>query len=294
MTDTRSRTYCLTINNYDLDDVEKIKMLKYKYLIIGDEKGEEGTPHLQIYVHLKSQAKFSAIKKKFPKAHIETAKGTDKQNREYCSKQQILYEDGEVSEQGRRTDVEHIREVLTEGGGMREIVAIAKSSQTVRMAEIILKYEEKGRNWKPHVSWFWGETGCGKSWKAHKIMPEAYIAMETATWWEGYDAHEDVLIDDMRKNFCTYSRLLVLLDRYETRVECKGGSRQFVPKRIIITSCYHPEMMYDTREDIKQLLRRIDVIEHFGEGDGGIPMNEWIPPKFADYEKPNLLYNEII
>jgi len=257
----RSRTWCLTINNYDLDDIENVKKLKYKYLIIGDEVGESGTPHLQIYFHLKSQAKFKVIKKKFPKAHIEPALGNDKQNQEYCSKQNILFEDGELSEQGKRTDIETIREILTDGGNMRDIVSIAKSTQSIRMGEIHLKYFEKKRNWKPHVSWYWGATGTGKSKRAHEEMPDAYVAMETGTWWEGYDAHEDVIIDDMRKNFSTFSRLLVLLDRYETRVECKGGSRQFVPKRIIITSCYSPEQMYETREDIQQLLRRIDIVE---------------------------------
>ena len=260
---TRSRTYCMTINNYDLDDIEKLKNLKYKYLIIGDEVGESGTPHLQIFVHLKSASKFSALKLKFPRAHIEVAKGNDKQNREYCSKQNVLFEDGQISEQGKRTDIENIKEILTEGGNMRDVVAVAKSVQSVRMAEIQLKYFEKQRNWKPHVSWYWGATGTGKSKRAHEEMPDAYVAMETATWWEGYDAHEDVIIDDMRKNFCTYSRLLVLLDRYACRVECKGGSRQFVPRRIIITSCYSPREMYDTREDIFQLIRRIDKIEEF-------------------------------
>ena len=149
MTDTRSRTYCMTINNYDLDDVETLKNMKYKYLIIGDEVGESGTNHLQIYVHLKSQSKFSTIKKKFPKAHIEVAKGNDKQNKEYCSKQNILFEDGEVSEQGKRTDIENVKEIIAEGGNMRDVVAVAKSVQSVRMAEITLKYFEKKRTWKP-------------------------------------------------------------------------------------------------------------------------------------------------
>jgi hypothetical protein len=260
----RSRTYCMTINNYDLDDIENLKKLNYKYLIIGDEVGKIGaTPHLQVFVHLKYQSNFSTIKKKFPRAHIEVANGNDMQNKEYCSKQNVLFEDGQISKQGERTDIEKVKEIVSKGGNMRNIVAIAKSVQSVRMAEIHLKYFEEQRNWKPHVSWYWGASGTGKSKRAHEEMPDAYVAMETATWWEGYDAHEDVIIDDMRKNFCTFSRLLVLLDRYPCRIECKGGSRQFVPRRIIITSCYSPHEMYDTREDYFQLIRRIDKIEEF-------------------------------
>ena len=48
-------------------------------------------------------------------------------------------------------------------------------------------------------------------------------------------------------------------------VECKGGSRQFLGKHIIITSSYSPEDVYDTTEDINQLMRRIDKIKIFGE-----------------------------
>jgi len=87
----------------------------------------------------------------------------------------------------------------------------------------------------------------------------------TNKWWEGYDAHENVIIDDMRGDFCKFHELLRMLDRYAYRIETKGGSRQFRAKTIIITSCYSPTEMFDTREDIQQLLRRIDEIKVFKE-----------------------------
>ena len=265
--DTRSRSYCLTINNYDATALSTLKKLSYAYIIVGDEVGESGTPHLQIYVRLKNAVTFSSLKKKFPTAHIEQAKGNDLHNRDYCSKQQVLFEDGEISVQGKRRDIDRVRDIVNEGGTMREVVANANSLQSIKLAETMFKYNEPARHWKPHVSWYWGATGCGKSRDAHKLMPDAYVAMETSQWWEGYDAHEDVIIDDMRKNFCTYSRLLQLLDRYPTRIEQKGSSRQFLAKRIIITTCFHPREMYDTREDIQQLIRRIDCIREFSEKD---------------------------
>ena len=72
--DDRSRSWCLTINNWKEEDLEKLKnKVKYKYIIVGDEVGENGTPHLQVYFHLNSQAYFKTIKNKFPTAHIEPA-----------------------------------------------------------------------------------------------------------------------------------------------------------------------------------------------------------------------------
>uniref|UniRef100_UPI0040488E22 hypothetical protein n=1 Tax=Shewanella sp. TaxID=50422 RepID=UPI0040488E22 len=57
--------------------------------------------------------------------------------------------------------------------------------------------------------------------------------------------------------------LLRLLDRYPYQVETKGGSRQLLAETMIITCPFMPEEMYNGREDIKQLLRRIDEIKLF-------------------------------
>lgn len=89
--DIQSRKWCITINNYSSKELQEIqdtfKYKKWKY-IIGEEIGLKcETPHLQIYFESRSPIKFSYIKKLFPKAHIEKARGTIKQNVEYCSKE---------------------------------------------------------------------------------------------------------------------------------------------------------------------------------------------------------------
>lgn len=254
--------YCFTINNYTEDDITACKNLKYKYILLGNETGENNTPHLQGYVNFKNQVQFNSIKKKLPRAHIERCKGTAIQNIEYCSKQSILFEDGEKPNiQGKRTDLDIIKESISSTGKMRDVVLIATSYQSVRMAEKILEYHERKRDWKPEVKWYYGATGTGKSRKAYEECSDPYTAGETNKWWQGYDAHEEVIIDDFRKDFIKFHELLKLLDRYPYLIECKGGSRQFLAKKIIITSPYHPECIYENREDIQQLLRRIDKIE---------------------------------
>lgn len=261
----RSRAWVLTINNYQEKDILEIKGLKgIVYYIVGQEIAPRtGTPHLQIYLHYKNATKFQTLKKKFPTAHIQPAKGTAAQNKVYCSKESVLLEYGDLPKQGKRTDIEEVRDVLNEGGRMRDIIPIAKSTQSVRMAEIHLSYFEKKRDWKPKVRWYWGEAGTGKTHEAHKLMTDPYIAMTSSKWWQGYDAHEEVIIDDMRRDFCKFHELLRIIDRYAFQVECKGGARQFVAKHIIITSCFSPYKLYDTREDIRQLIRRIDEIREF-------------------------------
>lgn len=87
---SQSRKWCLTINNYTTEDFEKVRQecatKKWNY-IIGKEKGEKGTIHLQIYIETKTSSRFTTIKKMFPKAHIEKAKGKRDVNLKYCSKE---------------------------------------------------------------------------------------------------------------------------------------------------------------------------------------------------------------
>lgn len=261
------RDYTFTINNYTEEDITQVIALKdtAKYVVCGRETGDEGTAHLQGYVYFKSAIVFKSIKKMLPRAHIETAIADAKHNRTYCTKgNDILIEHGEMPVQGKRTDVEIVKNTLKEGGNMRAVIDMAKSVQTIRMAEIYLKYNEKGRDWKPEVVWYHGSTGSGKTKAAREWLGDDVYTPVSYKWWEGYDGHENVLLDDLRGSFCMYNEMLKLLDRYEFKVECKGGSRQLLAKKIAVTSCYHPRHIWNTVEDKEQLLRRIDKIVQLG------------------------------
>ena len=261
----RARNWFITINNYTNDDIIYAQNYSCQYIIIGKEIGEKcRTPHLHIYFELKHQKSFSKIKKEFPRANIQVAKGNAEECRAYCSKQELLYEFGEAKNQGERTDLEIAREILEDTGKMSEVVTVATSYQSIRMCECYLKYHERKRHWRPDVRWYYGTTGTGKSKAAYEESNEdVYTTGKTIKWWEGYDANEHVIIDDFRKDFCCFHELLKLLDRYPYRVECKGGSRQLLATQIIITSAYHPSKVYEGREDVQQLIRRINEIRKF-------------------------------
>lgn len=79
--------WCFTLNNYTNEEYDElIRMVpKYRYYIIGKEKGESGTPHLQGYIEFNEKVRpLSVINNK--KIHWEKAKGDRKANYEYCSK----------------------------------------------------------------------------------------------------------------------------------------------------------------------------------------------------------------
>lgn len=263
----KARSYCYTKNNYTQEEVEAIKAIESTYHVIGFEIGESGTPHLQGYIHFKNARSFKAVHKELFNAHIEPTKGTPEQASEYSKKDGEYWEQGECPKQGKRTDVELVREEINNGNGMRGVVRIATNLQQIKMAEAILKYEEPQRNWKPHVTWCFGATATGKSKYAHEVFSGLDFFRKTSNqgkWWDGYDAHQNVIIDDIDSKTMPYKCLLDLLDRYACVIECKGGTRQFLAKNIIVTTSRHPADMFRGEDQYgRELLRRLDRILEF-------------------------------
>lgn len=103
----RTNRVCFTLNNYEQEDVDKF--VEYstredvKYLIVGEEVGENGTPHLQGFIHLDADRKKCGLKfwkEELPggkRAHFEAARGTDEQNSKYCTKSGPYLEVGKPS-----------------------------------------------------------------------------------------------------------------------------------------------------------------------------------------------------
>lgn len=75
MSKERATCWSVTINNPTKDDDECIAIAKQKgWKVEGQlEKGKEGTVHYQLMVKT-PQVRFSALKKMFPRAHIEVAR----------------------------------------------------------------------------------------------------------------------------------------------------------------------------------------------------------------------------
>lgn len=268
---SKHRKFFITVNNWTDKDYEDCLELHYEavYSILCKEVGEEkGTPHLHLWVRFKSPRSFTSIAKLIPRGNVQPGKGADK-DQVYLKKGGDFLERGVMSDQGKRTDLDWARETIKETGQIRKIVEHV-NFQATRTCELILKYHERRRDWIPEVKWYWGESECGKTETAMKECDyeEMWISDKSLRWWEGYDAHPDVILDDFRKDFCTFHELLRILDRYPYRIECKNGSRQLLARRIWITCPFHPADLYETREDLYQLIRRITEIKYFGRENG--------------------------
>lgn len=88
--DSPKKRYCLTLNNWTENEYNNIVNIfssdSSNKWIIGKEKGESGTPHLQIYISFATKQRFTAVKKICERFHIEPCRGNELSNINYCSK----------------------------------------------------------------------------------------------------------------------------------------------------------------------------------------------------------------
>lgn len=110
----RSRAWCFTINNYTDEDIVMCMAMaeKARYIVMGFEKGDEGTPHIQGYVYFDNQRSRPGVSKMVPRARLVPSNGTLEQNKKYCSKEGDIYEVGEPPSPGvlGRERIEEIME----------------------------------------------------------------------------------------------------------------------------------------------------------------------------------------
>jgi hypothetical protein len=244
------------------------------YILYCSEVGASGTPHLQGYIRYSDSCAISRAIRDLPKAHVEICKGTEEENVAYCTKEDAdgtrRVEYGVRTHPGKRNDIASLVEAVKTGEStVRDIFEAFPESYLKYSGAIdkVARYYGRERNFKTEVIWCWGSTGTGKSRWAQEHNPGAYWKDPTSQWWDGYDPvlQDVVIIDDYRRDLCTFASLLRLLDRYPLRVWNKGGSSQFIARRIIITAPAAPDVMWygRTTEEIGQLTRRVDKMLYF-------------------------------
>lgn len=257
----RSRTWCLTINNPVESDYKELEKLVCKYKIWQTEIGDKThTEHIQAYLQFKEAKSFETIKKIFEKAHIEKAKGSPLDNKEYCSKDETrkpdtkVYEFGEIPKgQGHRSELDEIKDKIIKGITTETLYdehlgTMLKYGKGLKEYKLI---KDKPRNPDNpiNVTYIWGEPGTGKSRKMYEMVKgKKYYAWECSTkWWDGYDGEEYILIDDFddKRLGVDFRYMLRLLDRYPMNIEIKGGTTHMRGTNFILTSNKDPDLLFN-------------------------------------------------
>lgn len=114
------KRWIIVVNNWTDDELQALQesaSTLWQYLIIAKEVGESGTPHLQCFGILKNKRRRRQVSQLpgLSRAHLEMARGTNKEASDYCKKTPDYDEYGELpASQGKRNEFERFREWLIE------------------------------------------------------------------------------------------------------------------------------------------------------------------------------------
>jgi len=294
----RAKNWVFTVNNYTEADVALLQTCECAFIHFQAERGESGTPHLQGVICFKAPIRAQTVRKRCcPRGVFLIMRGTIDQALAYASKEETREPNGIVhtrgnkpAGQGARQDLAIVARSIQDGASESEVFesdpqAYIKYSLGIRRA-ITLRLLP--RDFKTCVIWCFGPTGSGKSRYCHAQAPDAYWKAPNHSWWDGYGTHREVIIDDYRPDFCKFSELLRLFDRYPLQCQTKGGICQFRAERLFISTPKSPKDTWRSRtvEDLAQLFRRIEHVYKFDNGE-----YVEVATDYENLEQPNILFN---
>lgn len=272
----RNRNWVFTLNNWTMDEYRLCQAVITEnciYGIIGKEMGAEGTPHLQGALCFKNARTMGGIKRLIgDRVHLEVMHGTPEESKTYCSKEGDSWEYGKCPEgQGTRGDLAWVREKLEEGKSEDEIVQKVENMQQIHYLKALNAHRRMRKlNEPPEVIWHHGPSGSGKTKAAYEYSKDnTWANGDEPKWFDGYCGQETAILDDFEANQMTLKWFLRLTDRYPLRVQVKGSTTPWTPKRIVITALEGPNETFRalTPAERDQVIRRITRVREFPEGN---------------------------
>ena len=248
------RRFCLTINNPTQTDEEleeyTRKLEHFGYYIFQREKGNKtGTEHIQMYLTFTSPKRFSTVKSYFPTAHIEPAKGSGAQNRDYCSKSDTRvsgpYEYGKFTDQGQRTDIDDFKELVYSGVDEYTLSELMPKSYfkyhklvpKLLQNKIIHDHKDKRRE-DIQVVFIYGDSRSGKTSCILDKFGDSNVFRVTdykRDPWDGYIGQDIVIFDDYRGEF-DIGDILRYLDVYNLQLSSRFNNKLGVYTKVFFTT----------------------------------------------------------
>lgn len=296
-----SRKYQLTINNplehgFDHETIRNnLEALSgCLYWCMCDEVGEQGTYHTHLYAAFQNAKEFISIQRRFYGAHIEIARGTHQENRNYIRKEGKWAEDakhetnlpdtfeesGELPEepQKRQKDSEAILDMVTEGATNAEIPRAFPTAmnrlqhiETARQTLLADQYRNTFRTL--HVYYIWGKTGVGKT---RSVMDQygyenVYRVTNYQHPFDSYAGQDVILFDEFRSSL-PISDMLKYLDGYPVMLPCRYADKVACFTKVYLISnismeAQYPNIQTEEPETWQAFRRRFQEVFELGAAD---------------------------
>lgn len=273
------RNVCFT--DYDVSEERRdfLLGLDVQYIVFQEEEcPETQRRHFQGYCELTKRMRLNAVKRHMMSnsIHIERRRGKQMEAIAYCKKEESRvagpWEAGQPKQQGKRKDLEEIKEKLDNKRPMSEI-ADQHFSNWVRYRKSFDAYAELRRRSSakkvpPTVFVFFGDAGTGKTRTVYDNHEgEEIFSKPSGKWFDGYVGQRVALFDDFTGEL-GLGLFLKVIDRYPITVEIKCGTVFWNPEVIYITSNLSPEDWYPNANPAQHVAirRRISVLKRFEAG----------------------------
>lgn len=287
----QSENWAWSMLNYQETEMEYIKSLSeavpkpYIYLQFQQEIcPKTGTPHLQGMVCFEKKPVRSTVQKTLSPARptqlsCKPMYADVRDNVIYTSKEEtrkpgtVFWSDGDLglTKDPEKLDANGRAEVLLSKAEAGDFVGLRREHQASFLYNhnVLRNAYARTREFQTLDGvldnyWICGPGGVGKDQTVQDIAGEKpYVKNGGNKWWTEYDYQETVVIRDVGKSVLAFiDDLKNWLDRYPCSVEWKGGGGLVRPKRIIITSNYHPaKLLGDDSEHLLPILRRVQVVK---------------------------------
>lgn len=275
-----SRTWDLTLNNPTDEDIATLKTWENDVtrMTISQEKGENGTPHLQGRITFKRVYRLNAVKKLIPKAHWEPTKCD--QDTLYCLKAgSVPIININNKNQGKRTDLDDAIEAIKNGITTEDLWK-NHSKTMVRYSNGLLqlrtqltpqivtaKYQLKDfPKWKPITDWtkshvLWGEAGIGKTQFALAHFQRPFFVTHIDQLIDFNSNYDGIVFDDMSFEHIPRESQIHLVDIDQPRsIHCRYKTANIPANtKKIFTTNHKLGLIFDLRD--AAIHRRVTVTE---------------------------------
>lgn len=311
MPQEKFRKYQLTFNNplehnFSHEKInETMKEISWNYYCLCDEIGENGTPHTHLFFNCENAVSFDRIKKLFPTAHIEQAKGTCQSNRDYIRKEgKYLHSDKketniietfeeygimpiDKAEKNKNTS-EQVFEMVKSGNSNIDVIDKFPSYATKihhleTLRQEILKEEFSDKTRFVEVFYIFGEAGTGKTRFVMENFGYKNVCKvsDYKNPFDNYKGQDILLLDEFRSQI-DFSELLQITDIYPCDLHARYSNRPACYTKIYIVSNIDLKRQYvdiqnNDPKSWNALIRRIDVVYRFDkDGKFIIPTDDYI------------------
>ncbi|CAG8846874.1 33432_t:CDS:2 [Gigaspora margarita] len=117
---------------------------------------------------------------------------------------------------------------------------------------------------KPFVEFHYEDKFCGKLLYTEKFNDKIAYRLDNKNWFDGYDKHSILVLDEFDSTQLSFSTLLKILSGQQRKLEIKGLQELNYIKHVIISSNYTLNELYkDNNYDQGQLDWCVDAIWHY-------------------------------